>query len=84
MTVKTIDATVLRNNLSDAMDAVTNGEALIVKRRGKDRVVMIDIDAYEDYLAAQNPQYLKSIAEARAQKEFLSPDEVFGELWNKD
>ncbi len=84
MTIKTIDATVLRNNLSDAMDAVTSGQALIVKKRGKDRVVMIDVDAYEDYLAAQDPEYLKSIAEARAEKEVYSPEEVFGELWNQE
>lgn len=84
MITKTIDATVLRNNLSDAMDAVTSGHALIVKKRGKDRVVMIDIDAYEDYLAAQDPTYLKSIAEARAEEGFLSPEEVFGELWNQN
>ncbi len=83
MTTKTIDATVLRNNLSDAMDTVTGGHALIVKKRGKDRVVMIDVDAYEDYLAAQDPEYLKSIATARAQVkngEVFTLDEAFGEV----
>lgn len=83
MTVKTIDATDLRNNLSDAMSFVAAGQPLIVKKRGLDRVVMIDLDAYEDYLAAQDPEYIKSIAEARAQYkngEVFSLEEAFGDL----
>jgi prevent-host-death family protein len=83
MTTKTIDATDLRNNMSDALDTVKAGEMLIVKRRGKDEVAIIDIDLFEDYLAAQDPEYLKSIAEARASKERFTPEEVFGELWNE-
>lgn len=83
MTMKTIDASVLRNNLGAAINEVNKGQALIVKKRGKDRVVIIDIDAYEDYLAAQDPEYLKSIAEARASKERYTTEEVFGELWNE-
>ena len=70
--------------MSDALDMVNTGEMLIVKRRGKDKVAIIDIDLFEDYLASQDPEYLKSIAEARASKERFSPEEVFGDLWNKD
>ncbi len=84
MTTKTINATDLRNNMSDALDIVKSGEMLIVKRRGKDEVAMIDIDLFEDYLASQDPAYLKSIAEARASKERFTPEEVFGDLWDKD
>lgn len=83
MTIKTIDATDLRKNLSDAMDVVADGQPLIVKKRGKERVIMINMDAYEDYLAAQDPEYIKSIAEARAQYkrgEVFSLEEAFGDI----
>jgi prevent-host-death family protein len=83
MSIKTIDASVLRNNLGAALSSVNKDHALIVRKRGKDQAVIIDIDAYEDYLAAQDPEYLKSIAEARASKERYTPEEVFGELWNQ-
>lgn len=83
MITKTISASVLRNNLGEAIAAVNNGADLIIKKRGKERAVIIDIDAYEDYLASQDKDYLKSIAEARASKERYTPEEVFGELWNE-
>ena len=61
MTTKTIDSSDLRNNLSSTIDAVTSGHTLIVKKRGKEQVAIIDIDTYEDLLEASNPEYLKSI-----------------------
>lgn len=83
MTTKTIDSTDLRNNMSDALDTVKAGETLIVKRRGKDQVAIIDIDLFEDYLAAQDPAYLASIREAREQYkngEVFTHEEVFGDI----
>lgn len=83
MTTKTIDATDLRNNMSDALDTVKAGEMLIVKRRGKDEVAIIDIDLFEDYLAARDPSYLASIKEAREQYkrgEIFTMEEVFGDI----
>ena len=83
MNPKTIDVTDLRNNMSDALDTVKAGSMLIVKRRGKDQVAIVDIDLFEDYLATQNPEYLKSIAEARAQYkrgEVFTMEEVFGDI----
>lgn len=83
MTVKTIDSTDLRNNLGEAIDSIKPGHALIVKKRGKMRVAMIDLDEYEDMLAASDPEYLKSIAEARASKERYTMEEVFGDVWDE-
>lgn len=83
MTTKTIDSTDLRNNLSDAIETVMAGQNLIVKKRGKDQVAIIDIDLFEDYLAAQDPEYLKGIAEAREQYkrgEVFTMEEVFGDI----
>lgn len=83
MSTKTIDATDLRNNLSGALESVTEGQTLLVKKRGKMHSVIIDIDRFEDLLAANDPEYLKTIQEARASKERFSADDVFGSVWNE-
>lgn len=84
MTTKTIDASDMRRNLSEALDAVRDHKNIIlVKRRGKVESALIDIDTLEDMLAAQNPAYVKSIAAARADKKTYTPDEVFGDLWKE-
>ncbi len=80
MSTKTISASDLRNNLSDALDTVNGNEILIVTRRGKKEHAIIDLDRLEDLLAASNPSYLKTIKEARESTEYLSHDEVFGNL----
>lgn len=83
MSTKTIDATDMRNKLSEALDAVAKSNNIIlVKRRGKVESALIDVDMLEDLLAASNPDYLKTIAEARASKEWYTPEEVFGDLWD--
>lgn len=83
MSTKNIEATVLRNNLSDAIKAVTSGDTLVLNKRGKPQAVILNIEDYEDYLAAQDPEYIKGIAEARKNKKWYTPEEVFGELWNQ-
>ena len=68
MTIKSIDATTLRNNLSDAIKEVNRtGQPLIVNHRRLAKVVLMDIVEYEDYLASQDPEYLRTIAKARAE-----------------
>lgn len=84
MSTKTIDASDMRKNLSEALDAVRdNKNIILVKRRGKVESALIDIDSLEDMLAVQNPDYVKSIARARADKKTHTPKEVFGELWDE-
>ena len=84
MITKTIDASDMRKNLSQALDAVRdNKNIILVKRRGKVESALIDIDNLEDMLAVQNPDYVKSIAKARADKKTYTPDEVFGDLWDE-
>lgn len=83
MTTKTIDATDLRNNLSEALETIASGQTVLVKKRGKLRVAMIDLDQYEDLLAASDPENLRAIKEARAEYaagDVLSFDEVFGDI----
>ena len=83
MTTATISASKLRDNLSSALDLVNDDTVLIVTRRGKPERVIIDIDEYEDLLAASNPEYLASIREARDEVkngEVFSMEDVFGDL----
>lgn len=83
MSTKTISASKLRNNLADALDSISDDGVLIVTRRGKSERAIIDLDKLEDLLAASDPEYLKSIAEAREQikkGEVYSFEEVFGDL----
>ena len=77
---KTITASDLRANLSDTLDAVNSEEIVIVTRRGKKERAIIDLDTLEDLLAASNPEYLKSIKEARESSEYFTHEQVFGDL----
>ncbi len=80
MGTKTISASHLRNGLSDALDAVSSHNILIITRRGKKERALVDIDMLEDLLAASHPAYLKKIREARESREYLSHEDVFGAI----
>ncbi len=80
MSAKTISASDLRSGLADALDAVSPDDILIVTRRGKKERAIIDLDKLEDLLAATDPTYLKKIKQARDSKEYLSHEDVFGDL----
>lgn len=83
MSTKTISASRLRNNLADALDSLSQEDILVITRRGKGEKAIIDLDRLEDLLAAFDPEYVKSIAEAREnikKGEVYTLDEVFGDL----
>ena len=80
MGISTLSASELRTNLAEALDAVNEDKILIVTRRGKKERAIIDLDKLEDLLAANDPQYLKIIKEARESKKYFSHEEVFGDM----
>ncbi|OGL37059.1 hypothetical protein A3E49_02930 [Candidatus Saccharibacteria bacterium RIFCSPHIGHO2_12_FULL_49_19] len=83
MGTKTINISKLRDNLADALDAVSEDEVLIITRRGKKEKAIIDIDKLEDLLSVNDPEFLRSIADAREQikrGEVYTFEEVFGGL----
>ena len=80
MSTKTITASKLRYNLASALDSLNHEDVLVVTRRGKSEKAIIDLDKLEDLLAASNPEYLKSIKDARDSDEYFSHEEVFGDL----
>ena len=79
-----VNATVLRNNLSDALNEVNKGkDFLLVAKKGKITSALVNIDLFEDLLALSNKDYLKSIKEARADYKkgnIFSHDQIFGEV----
>ena len=80
MSTKTLTVSELRGNLAEALDTVNNDEILIVTRRGKKERAIIDLDKLEDLLAASNPEYLKTIRDARQSKDYFSHEDVFGDI----
>lgn len=83
MSTTTITASRLRSNLAQALDAISKNDVLIVTRRGKKDHAIIDLDQFEDLLAASDPAYLKSIKKARKEYkkgQVFTLDEVFGNL----
>lgn len=80
MGTKTISASDLRSGLADALDSVNKDEIIIVTRRGKKERAIVDLDKLEDLLAANDPEYLAKIKEARSSKEYFSHEDVFGDL----
>jgi len=83
MGAKTITATNLRSNLAAALNSLSKNDVLIVTRRGKKERAIVDIDKYEDLLAASDPEYLASIKRAREEYkkgEVVSFNDAFGNL----
>ena len=85
MSTDVVTATKFRSNFSTTLDSTDDGSIVIVKRRGKLKreKALVDLDTLEDLLAASDPEYLKSIADARQQMdsgEAYSFSDVFGHL----
>lgn len=80
MSAKTVSASDLRTKLADTLEAANKDNIVIVTRRGKKERAIIDLDKLEDLLAASDPDYLRTIREARESKEYFSHEEVFGNL----
>lgn len=80
--IKSVRATILRNNLSEVLNAVTGDSVMLVKRRGKADAAILSVDLLEDLLVLQSKDYVKSIAQARKEIEegdLIPATEIFGE-----
>lgn len=82
--LKSVTATVMRNNLADVLDAVDDERSvMLVKRRNQADAALINVDLLEDLLAGHNAEYLARIKQAREdikRGELFTADDVFGEL----
>ncbi len=79
-----VPTAILRNNLSNVLDSLTERkEFMLVSRKGKLVSAIVDIDFFEDLLASASPSYIKSIKEAREdyrKGRVFTHTEVFGEI----
>lgn len=78
-----VNATVLRNNLSDAINETEKKDYLLVARKGKVISALVNIDLFEDLLALSNKKYLASIKKAREEYkkgEIFTHKQAFGEI----
>lgn len=79
-----VNATTLRNNLSDTLDEVRKTkDYLLVARRGKLMSALVDIDFFENLVELADPKYRESIRKAREEYEkgdVYTHKDVFGEL----
>lgn len=79
-----ITTTILRNNLADTINEVTNKKNyFLVAKKGKVTSALVNIDLFEDLLALVNKNYVKSIKKARKDYQagdFFTHDQVFGNI----
>ena len=85
MTYKIIPSSLLHSHSSDVLKEVSSQKKayLLITKRNKPVSAIVNLDLFEDLLAASNSEYLKSIKEARQdyKKGHVSThEEVFGEL----
>lgn len=79
-----INATILRNNLADAINTVEGKkDYMLIAKRGEITSALVNIDLLEDLLALANKKYRESIKKARDEykrKDIFTHDQVFGEV----
>lgn len=80
MALKTTNMRNARSNFSATLEAAASGDVVIIQRRGKRDAAVVDADLLEDWLAVQSPEYIESIARARAEVEEVSFEEVFKDV----
>lgn len=82
--IKTIQSSDLRNNFKDALAHVKKTqEPLIITERGVPTSVIVDIDAYEDYISSRNPKLIASVKKSRGERksgDVFSFTDVFGSI----
>ncbi len=82
--IKTIQASDLRSNFKDALTHIKKTKKpLVITERGIPTSVLVDIDAYEDYLSEHDPALIASVKRSRSEYkkgEAFSFSDVFGSI----
>ncbi|PIS21684.1 hypothetical protein COY33_01390 [candidate division WWE3 bacterium CG_4_10_14_0_2_um_filter_42_7] len=82
--MNTITTTILRNNLADVIEEVSNKkDYLFVAKKGKITSALVDIDFFEDLLALSSKKLHNHIKKARKEfkgGEIFSHEDIFGKL----
>ena len=77
MSIQTTSMSEARAHFAEALEAATNGEVVVIQRRGKPDAALIDAELLEDYLAATNPRIIKKVQKARQETATTTFDEAF-------
>lgn len=77
MTTQSISMSNARANFAETLESATNGEVVLIKRRGKPDAAIVDAEILEDYLAATNPRIIKKVQAARQENEVVSFEDAF-------
>ena len=79
-----IPAALLRSHLSDALKSlVSSDKYLLITRKNKPVSALVNLDFFEDLLAASSKEYVKSIRQARQDYKkgrVFTHHQVFGQL----
>jgi len=79
-----VTTTILRNSLADVLAEVAQErDYLLVTKKGNPISALVNLDFFEDLLAATSSKYLKSIEKSREEYErgeIYTHEQVFGEL----
>ncbi len=79
---KMVQSSTLRNNLADVINEIdAKYHYMLVMRKGQPVSAIVNLDYFEDLLAANSPKYFESIRKAREsykKGETLTHEEVFG------
>jgi len=81
---KIVKTTTLRDHLADILKEVSTKKGyFIVTKKGRPVSALVNLDFFEDLLAATSPEYLENIKEACADYKAgrtFDHEEIFGEL----
>jgi prevent-host-death family protein len=81
---KSVSTTDLRNNLADSLKSIEGTKnPLIIKYKGKEVFVVVDIDAYEDLLDINDKELKAEIKKGRNEMrkgKFFTTEDVFGNI----
>lgn len=77
MTIQKTSMAKTRAHFAEALDAVAEGDVVIIERRGKPDAALVDAELIEDFLAATNPRIIKKIQQARKEKTTIAFEDVF-------
>jgi prevent-host-death family protein len=79
MTIQTTTMASARANFAESLDAASNGEVVLIQRRGKPDTAIVDAELLEDFLSSTNPRIISKIKSSRSEKS-ISYSEAISDL----
>ena len=80
MTIQTTTMASARANFAESLDAASNGEVVLIQRRGKPDTAIVDAELLEDFLSTTNPRIISKIKSSRSEKSIPYSEAISGLL----